>query len=121
MSNDNSSRPLLDPGRNCWRREKAGRIAFLVDGADYFRAVREAAVRARHSIIVLAWDIDSRVQLVPEGAEDGFSPALGDFFNALVTTNRGLQVHLLAWAFAVLYAAHCELLPRYKLGWRTRR
>jgi len=121
MSNDNSSRPVLETGRNCWRRTKAGRIAFLVDGADYFRAVREAAVRARRSIIVLAWDIDSRMQLVPDGAQDGFPPALGDFFNALVKKNRDLQVHLLDWDFAMLYASDRELLPRYKLGWRTRR
>lgn len=121
MNTETSSTGVLNPGRNCWRLEKAGRIAFLVDGADYFRAVREAAVRARHSIIVLAWDIDSRMQLVPGGAADGFPPELGDFFNALAKKRRGLQVHLLDWDFAMLYAADRELLPRLKLGWRTRR
>lgn len=121
MNTENSSTGLLNPGHNCWRLEKADRIAFLVDGADYFRAVRAAAVRARHSIIVLAWDIDSRIRLVPSGADDGYPPALGNFFNALAKKNRGLQVHLLNWDFAMLYASDREFLPNYKLGWRTHR
>ena len=62
---------LLEPGRNCWRIERAERIAFLVDGAEYFGAVRAALARARHSILILGWDIDSRMLLAPDGARDG--------------------------------------------------
>ncbi|ARO87739.1 hypothetical protein EBAPG3_008140 [Nitrosospira lacus] len=32
---------ILKPGKNCWRTERADRIAFLVDGAHFFRAFRE--------------------------------------------------------------------------------
>ena len=38
---------LLVPGRNCWRIEKAQRLAFLIDGEAYFAAVRAAIARAQ--------------------------------------------------------------------------
>ncbi|MEO6928646.1 MAG: hypothetical protein ABI190_05715, partial [Casimicrobiaceae bacterium] len=64
------SAPLLVPGRTCWRLEHADRLSFLVDGDDYFRAVRSVIASARHSIFILGWDFDSRMRLVPGGAGD---------------------------------------------------
>jgi len=37
---------ILIEGRNCWRIADAGRVAFLIDGADYFAAFAAAASRA---------------------------------------------------------------------------
>ena len=77
---------LLKPGVNVWRVEDAARAAVLVDGAAYFRAVREALIRARHSVIIVGWDIHSRTRLVGETgrAEDGFPEPLANFLSALV-------------------------------------
>lgn len=121
MSGERSDRAILAPGRNCWRLEHADRVAFLVDGADYFSAVRAAALRARRSIFILGWDIDSRVRLVPEGADDDLPEPLGDFLNALAKRSRTLHIYMLNWDFPMLYAPDREVLPRYKLGWRTHR
>jgi len=121
LNQDISRQRILEPGRNCWRLEHADRVSFLVDGAEYFRAVRDAALRARHSIFVLAWDIDSRMHLVPDGAGDGLPQPLGAFLNALAKRTRSLQIYLLDWDFSMLYAPDRELLPKYKLGWRTHR
>jgi phosphatidylserine/phosphatidylglycerophosphate/cardiolipin synthase-like enzyme/uncharacterized membrane protein YdjX (TVP38/TMEM64 family) len=112
---------LLKPGHNCWRLAPADRVAFLVDGAAYFAAFRAAAARARRSIFILAWDFDSRIRLAPDGADDGLPEALGDFLNALSQRTRALQIHVLDWDFAMLYAADRELLPIYKLDWRAHR
>ncbi len=112
---------LLVPGRNCWRVEHARRVSFLVDGAAYFRAVRAALARARHSIFILAWDIDSRMCLVPEGAGDGFPEPLGDFLHEVVARRRGLHAYVLSWDFSMVYALEREWLPAYKLGLRTHR
>jgi phospholipase D1/2 len=112
---------LLVPGRNCWRIERASRLAFLVDGEDYFGAVRKALARARHSIVILGWDIDSRMRLVPDGANDGLPEPLGDFLNALVADRPALHGYVLSWDFAMLYAMEREWLPSYKLDWRTHR
>ncbi|MBS1211475.1 MAG: hypothetical protein H6R26_91, partial [Proteobacteria bacterium] len=80
---------LLKPGRNCWRIERTRRFAMLVDADAYFRAVRAAILQARHSIFILSWDIDSRVRLVPGGANDGFPEPLGDFLHAVVSSRPG--------------------------------
>jgi len=113
------AQPLLQPGRNCWRIEHAQRFAMLVDADAYFRAVRAAIRNARHSIYILSWDIDSRTRLVPEGANDGYPEALGDFLHAVVASRPGLHAYVLNWDFAMLYALEREWLPVYKLDWRT--
>lgn len=112
---------LLQPGRNCWRIAHARRFSMLVDADAYFRAVRAAIRNARHSVFILSWDIDSRVRLVPQGADDGFPEALGDFLHAVVATRPGLRAYVLNWDFAMLYALEREWLPVYKLDWRTHR
>ena len=112
---------MLAPGRNCWRIERATRIAFLVDGEEYFGAVRAALARARHSILILGWDIDSRMRLVPDGAGDGLPEPLGGFLNALVAREPHLHGYVLSWDFAMLYAMEREWLPIFKLDWRTHR
>jgi phosphatidylserine/phosphatidylglycerophosphate/cardiolipin synthase-like enzyme len=54
---------ILDVGRNCEALAHASRVAFLVDGEAYFRAFVHAAERAERSILILAWDFDSRTGL----------------------------------------------------------
>ena len=117
----NDTPGLLQPGRNCWRIEHADRFAMLVDADAYFRAVRRAICNARHSIFILSWDIDSRMLLVPAGANDGYPEPLGDFLHAVVASRPGLRAYVLNWDFAMLYALEREWLPVYKLDWRTHR
>jgi phosphatidylserine/phosphatidylglycerophosphate/cardiolipin synthase-like enzyme/uncharacterized membrane protein YdjX (TVP38/TMEM64 family) len=93
----------------------------LVDADAYFRAVRSAIRSARHSIFILSWDIDSRMRLVPGGANDGYPEPLGDFLHAVVASRPGLRAYVLNWDFAMLYALEREWLPVYKLDWRTHR
>ncbi len=112
---------ILAPGRNCWRLARAERAAFLIDGADYFKAFRSVAARARHSIFVIGWDISGRVNLAPEGGDDGLPSTLAEFLDALARRHRGLDIYVLNWDFAVLYAMDREWLPIYRLDWRTHR
>ena len=110
---------LLVPGRNCWRVERARRLAFFVDGADYFAAVRSAIAQARRSVFILAWDFDTRIRLVPEGANDGLPEELGEFLKTVVRRAPDLHMYVLSWDFAMLYVGDREFLPLYKLGWKT--
>ena len=96
-------------------------VAFLVDGEEYFTAVRAALAKAQRSFFILGWDIDSRMRLVPGGANDGLPEPLCDFLNALVKARRGLRGYVLSWDFAMLYALEREWLPIFKLDWRTHR
>lgn len=118
---DSSSAPqrLLQPGRNCWRIERARRFSLLIDAEAYFTAVRAAIREARHSIFILSWDLDSRTWLVPGGANDGYPEQLGDFLHEVVSSRPDLHAYVLNWDFAMLYALEREWLPVYKLGWRT--
>jgi len=108
------------PGRNCWRVERADKVAFLVDGEEYFGAVRAALAKARHSFYILGWDTDSRMRLTPKGAQDGFPEPLADFLNAVVRSRR-VRGYVLSWDFAMLYTLEREWFPIYKLDWKTHR
>lgn len=114
--------PLLEPGRNVWRIERAGRAAVIVDVADYYGAVRSSMLAARHSIRVLGWDLDSRTRLCGETPpDDGMPESLGPFLDALVREHPDLRVDLLEWDFAMIYALEREFLPDASLDWRTHR
>ncbi len=93
----------------------------LVDGGQYFGAVREAMLQAEHSIRIMGWDIHSRTRLVGESgkANDGFPEELAPFLTALVEAKPDLHIHLLLWDFAVLYAGEREWLPQLRLDWNT--
>ncbi|WP_451971499.1 phospholipase D-like domain-containing protein [Azospirillum endophyticum] len=87
-----TSDPVLRPGLTCWRTERAGRVAVLVDGADYFVAARAAMEKARHSILLVGWDIDPRMRLDPDNPE-----TLGRFLARLMRSRPGLYVRALKW------------------------
>jgi phospholipase D1/2 len=112
---------ILRPGHNVWRVERASRAAVLIDAAAYFDAVRRALLKAERRVFILGWDMHSQTRLVGEKGEpdDGLPAQFGDFLSALVNARPKLEIYLLAWDFAFLYATEREFLPRLKLGWST--
>ncbi|MDT8387788.1 MAG: VTT domain-containing protein [Thiogranum sp.] len=112
------SHSILQPGRNCWRIERAQRAAFLVDGAACFRAVREAVLQARHSVFIVGWDIHSRLALVRDGPDDGEPRELGELLNS-VAHRHGVEVYVLSWDFAMIYAMEREPVPLFVLNWKS--
>lgn len=52
---------LLTPGQTCWRTARADKFAPIIDAADYFKHVKAAMLRARHRLMLIGWDFDSRV------------------------------------------------------------
>ena len=112
---------IFRPGRNVWRIERARRAAVLIDGAAFFRAVREACLKAERRILIVGWDIDSRTRLIGEHdhPEDGYPAGLVEFLTALVEAKPGLRIDLLLWDYSVLYAHEREPMPRLSLQWST--
>ena len=112
---------ILRPNQNVWRIEHAHRAAVLIDAAAYFQAARAAFLKAKHSIFILGWDIDSRTCLVgPSGkADDGYPVQLAEFLSALAKERRELQIQLLLWDYSVLYAFEREPFPLVNLQWNT--
>ncbi|MFK8252788.1 VTT domain-containing protein [Ancylobacter terrae] len=115
--------PVLEPGRNIWRLEKADRAAVLVDGAAYFGALRASMLEARETIHIAGWDLDSRMKLVGASgrADDGFPETLAAFLSALVTRRPELRIRLLLWDYSVMFALERELMPLYSFLWSTPR
>lgn len=113
---------LLEPGRSCWRIASAARGAFLVDGEAYFRALHDALGRAREQVIILAWDVDSRLELL-QGDASGRAGAscLEDRLHEVLDANQGLRVFLLDWDFSVIYALEREWMPVFRLPWARHR
>jgi phospholipase D1/2 len=111
--------PVLVEGETCWRRCRADRAAFLIDGAEYFGRLKEAFAAARRSILIVGWNIHSRVRLTPQEAADGVPDELGPFLHHLTRTRPGLRVRILVWDWLALYSLERERLPA--LSWRTHR
>jgi phospholipase D1/2 len=117
---DHAPDSLLRPGQNCCSAAHADRVALLVDGAAYFEAFMRAAERAERSIIILAWDFDSRValQMTPDGK---VLVTLGEFLNQLAQRRRGLHIHILDWDYPMVFGADREFSPLYGLNWTPHR
>jgi phospholipase D1/2 len=111
---------LFDPGRNCWRARPVDRAAILVDAENYYRAFVSAAMRATSSIIILAWDFDSRTRLLCDEQEDAPPCALGPFLDYLVDRRPELHIYVLDWDFPMVYGTDREIPPPYGLGWIPR-
>jgi phosphatidylserine/phosphatidylglycerophosphate/cardiolipin synthase-like enzyme len=95
----------LEPGRNCWRVARAHRAALIVDGCDYFRLVRQAMLKAQKQILLIGWDLDTRIALDEPGGEGDPPNCLGPFVSWLVKHRPELKIHMLAWsgmAYSVL-------------------
>ena len=94
-------------------------MSFVVDADGYFRLFRRAAERAERSIVILAWDFNSRTVLE---CEDGKPPViLGDFLDGLARRNRRLRVKILDWDYPMVFGIDREIPPTVGLAWRPHR
>jgi phospholipase D1/2 len=110
---------LFKPGRNCYRTALAQRAALLVDGDAYFRAFAHAALRATHSIVLVAWDFHSQTRLHLN--EAAIPDLLGDFLNFLLRRNRRLRIFILAWDYPLVFGRGREPPAGSDGGWQPHR
>lgn len=100
---------------NCVKPLRAARAKVLIDGQAYFDAFVRVAERAERSIVILAWDFDSR--MCPRMKDDG-SPdcAMGEFLNGLAKKKPELRIHVLDWDFPMIYGTDREFPPIYGIA-----
>jgi phospholipase D1/2 len=110
---------LFRPGENCGAVARAARVSFLVDAEDYFQAFVHAAEKAEHSILILAWDFDSRTPLGRDST--GKDVTAGEFLNRLAAQRRGLRIRILDWDFPIVYGTDRELPPTLGVSWKPHR
>ncbi len=101
---------IFQPGDTCWRVDRADKLALIVDAADYFRVLRKVFIAARHELLLIGWDFDFEIEMLPgesdrDGcAPDGYPNQLGAFIEEVVERAPDLHVYLLKWNGAVLAA-----------------
>ncbi|MFC3125378.1 phospholipase D-like domain-containing protein [Pseudoroseomonas globiformis] len=113
--------PLLTPGETCWATARAGRFRVMVDAADYFAAARSAMLKARHSILMIGWDFDTRIKLEPGGTDHPGPPKLGRFLNWLARERPELRIRILKWDLGLLGSLARGETPFFLLDWMTGR
>lgn len=96
--------------QNSWRAVPADRFSLIVDGADYFRALRHALIEAREMAVMIGWDFDFEFEMLPGesdadgNAPDGLPNQVGPFLEALVDRRPSLDIYLLKWSGGALIA-----------------
>ncbi len=116
-----SPQPLLAAGQNCWRIERADRFAVIVDAADYFKAVKAAILAARHSVMLIGWDFDTRIKLEPDVADGEGPETLGRFLNWIAKRRPELTIRILKWRLGALQSLGRGSTPLFILNWITMR
>lgn len=113
-----SVNPIIQPGKNCWQTARAQRAKLLIDGENYYPALHQAIQNAQHSVVVLAWDIDSRMRLT-RGDEASQQPQeFGHLLCKVLQQKPDLNVYILNWDWAMLYSFEREWLPTYRPLWK---
>lgn len=111
---------IIEVGSNCWRCERADRVAFLVDAADYFGALYAALQRAQECVWILGWDIHSKTPLV--SGEKGHSPSgLADLLRNVTRRRSRLRVRILVWDPAPIYLLEREFSPLLRFSFNVGR
>lgn len=93
-----------------WRKERADKFALIVDGCDYFKALRLVVLGARQQLMLIGWDFDLEIEMLPgesdaDGlAPDGFPNRLGPFLEEVIAQRPALHVYLLKWNGSLLVA-----------------
>ncbi len=101
-TNQNTDRlnPIIKPGLNAWRGGRAEKIAFLIDGADYFRRLDQVLRQAQRSIFIIGWDFNPDIKLRPSETTE----TLGELLRHLVDSNPELEVRLMVWGMGPVYS-----------------
>lgn len=108
----------FEPGTTCWRIERAGHAAALIDSADYYAALNVALEGARHSVLIVGWDFNHRIRLRP-GVRG--TPTLSRYLGRLVRRTKGLRIHVLKWNTPFLFEFRRRTIPFFWLNWMTPR
>lgn len=108
---------LLREGVTCWKSTLAERATLLVDGEEYYRALRDALLQAHRLILIAGWDFDTRTQLPGNTASDEpeAPTELGEFLGYLLRRTPQLEIHVLRWDYHWFYGDDREWATRERL------
>jgi phosphatidylserine/phosphatidylglycerophosphate/cardiolipin synthase-like enzyme len=108
---------LLQPGKTCWRTERADRFAVLMENGTYFEALAQALPKAKSSILILGWQFDPRTRLRPEGRGHDHGSEIGLILRRMARENPDLDVRLLIWRSPLPIAWSQDFFPQKAFKW----
>lgn len=108
---------ILHEGETCWRICAADRLSVIIDAADFFLHARDAMMKAEHSIFLIGWDFDTRIDLIPGNSEDEAPEKLGKFLNWLAARRPHLDIRILKWDIGLINSITRGETPFYILRW----
>lgn len=108
---------LFRLGQNCSAVATAAHARPLVDCADFFRAIHDSISKARRSVFILGWEIDSGTRLLRGDDErNAVAPSAAvDFLGWVARRRPGLRIYLLRWDSSVMFINDREIAP--ELTW----
>ncbi len=109
---------LFQPGRTCWCVARAGRVAVMIDSAEYFARLEDALRQAQRSILIVGWDFDGRIRLRHEASPED-SPPLGPLLRDLAARRPELEVRVLVWSVATLHGPGAALPLLFGAEWEA--
>ena len=98
-----------EPG--VWRFARVDRASVIVDAADYFALMQQAMLKARHRIMLVGWDFDTRIHLAlgrrwfSRVLRREYPRRLGSFLMWLARHRKGLEIRVLKWSLGVFQFA----------------
>ncbi|CAA6676423.1 MULTISPECIES: VTT domain-containing protein [unclassified Lentimonas] len=102
----------LKPDQNYWQKAQTDKGAFIVDGASYYKAFREAIMQAERTVCILAWDLMGDVELIRDASHDDSLPtSLVDFIYEVVEQKPELEVYILLWDYSMVYLVERDWIP----------
>lgn len=119
MSTATSHRPVLETGNSCWRLAHADNVRVFIDAVDYFKTLRAALLKARHSVLIIGWDFDTRILLDPDDDDSDVPNQVGTLLNHLVDVQPAVEVHVLRWDLQILKTPLRGVTPLVVLDWIT--
>lgn len=119
MHGTKPSETIVRTGETCWRIERAERARVFIDAVDYFKTLRAAVMTARHVILIVGWDFDTRIALDPDDDSETVPNEVGALLNHAVAANPGLQVFVLRWDLTFLKMPLRGMTPLVVLDWIT--
>lgn len=95
----NSAETVFDQNDIYTTKSIARYAAPVVDYANYYRALHEAIIKAKRSIFIVGWDIDSRIRLLRGEEEKAaqWPSIISELIAEKAKQNPNLQVYLLRW------------------------
>lgn len=110
-----------------WRYVMARRAHVVIDGGPYFALMQEAMLNARQRILLIGWDVDTRIKLergrrwwnLPR--RGSYPARLGAFVPWLVRRRRNLRVNVLKWNLSAVSFVLRGSMVIDILRWRIKR